>query len=54
MLESARRVAQRLLREPRVGRVVVGALQGRSRSNWEIYPCAPGASSPVTRHHHML
>ena len=35
-LEAARRVARCVLREPRVERVAIGALQGRPSSDWEV------------------
>lgn len=35
-LEAARRVAHCILREPRVERVVIGALRGRLSSDWEV------------------
>ncbi len=35
-LEAARRVARCVLREPRVERVAIGALQGRLSSDWEV------------------
>ena len=35
-LEAARRVAHCVLREPRVERVAIGALQGRLSSDWEV------------------
>ncbi len=36
-LEAARRVARSALREPRVERVVLGALQSRLSSDWEVF-----------------
>jgi molybdenum cofactor cytidylyltransferase len=36
-LETARLVARFILRDPRVERVAIGALQGRSPGDWELW-----------------